>query len=309
MVSRPGSSSGATETEYNRLVAISTVLDADHFTYVVSPAPSVTPATGSPVGKEATEIESEAVDTGVVNGIAGTITTIVNAIAGWDQVDNISDADTGSILESDALLRARRKASLTGFGNATLEAIRGDLLGVVGVSEALVFENETDVTDGFGRPPHSVEAVVVGGDAQDIGSTLFNSKAAGIKTHGTETPVNHTDSQGTVHSVEYSRPTNRDIWLEIDFTVDSLFPADGLTQAQNALLEFGNGLIIGEDVIVYPQIVSAVADIPGILDMVIRIEDTADGDPDPGPTLDNNITIDPTEVSNWSTSRLTLITL
>ncbi|KKL56513.1 hypothetical protein LCGC14_2244680, partial [marine sediment metagenome] len=136
-------------------------------------------------------------------------------------------------------------------------------------------------------------------------TALFNSKAGGIATFGTETAESVTDSQGTVHSVLFSRPTQRDIWLEIDFTVDGTFPADGLDQAEIAILAFGNALGIGDDVIVFPSLVASVSEIPGILDMVIRIADTASGGGDPSPSADDNIVIAETAVSVWSSSRFT----
>lgn len=297
--------SGATQTEYNGLFPV-TVLDVDHLEYTASPAPSVTPATGTPTGDEATEVAAESVDTGPVQGLSETINVIVNAISGWDRVENLNDATLGADQETDAALRARRLAALAGLGNSTLEAIRGDLLTVSGVDQALVFENDTDDPIGS-RPPHAVEAVVIGGADQAIGDALFDSKAAGIATYGTESPVTHTDSQGVDHEVLFSRPDKRDIWLEIDFTVDSDFPSDGRTQAETLILAWGLTHNVGDDVVVYPSLVAQVASIPGILDMAIRIEDVPEGDPDPNPTTDDNIAISQTQISNWSTSRFTFV--
>ena len=299
--------SSADETGYNGLYPV-TVLDVDHFEVTPFVTPTVTPATGSYNADEAVAVQAESVNTGPIVGAARLITTIVNAISGWDFVDNIDAAVLGKNVETDAEFRTRRLAALLGLGNATLDAIRGDLLTAANVSQALVFENDTDLTVS-GRPPHSVEALVVGGADQGIAVALFASNAGGIATFGTEGPFVVTDSQGTDHNVAFSRPAERDIWLEIDFTVDAEFPADGLTQAEDAVLAYGAALNIGDDVIVYPQLVGTVDQIPGILDMVIRIADTVDGGSDPNPTLDNNITIDETEISAWDRIRLTFITL
>ncbi len=299
---------GAGETGYNGLFLV-TVLDVDHFEVTPVTTPTVTPATGSYNADEATPVQAESVETGPIVGEANLITTIVNAISGWDRVENIASAVLGKDQETDAQLRTRRLAALLGLGNATLDAIRGDLLIVPNVTQALVFENDTDVTSGI-RTPHSLEAVVVAGAAQAIGDALFASKAGGIATVGNETVVVVIDSQGTSHNVFYSKPAERDIWLEIDFTVDSgLFPSDGLTQAEDAVLAYGNALNIGDDVIVFPTLVGAVDAIPGILDMVIRIADTVDGGGDPSPTLDDNIAISEVQISAWDRIRLTFITL
>ena len=300
--------SGADQSEYNVLASV-TVLDVDHFEVSATPAPTVTPATGSFNADEATPVQAESVETGPIAGPAPLITTIVNAISGWDRVENINDAVLGKDIETDAEFRERRLLALLGLGNATVAAVRGDMLLVTNVSTALVFENDTDLTVG-NRPPHSIEAVVVGGADQDIGEALFASKAGGIATFGTESPVVVVDSQGTSHNVLFSRPDERDIWLELDFTVDSdTFPSDGLTQAEDAILAYGATLTIGDDVIVYPSLVAALDVVPGILDVVIRIADTVDGGGDPSPTLDDNVTISETQVSAWDRSRLTFITL
>ncbi len=299
--------SRAEETGYNGLYLV-TVLDVDHFEGTPFVTPTVTPATGSYNADEAFAVQAEGVLTGPIAGPSRLITTIVNAISGWDFVDNIDSAVLGVDVETDAQLRARRLATLLGIGNATIEAIRADILAVSNVTDSLVFENDLDVTVA-GRPPHSVEVVAVGGADQEIVEALFDSKAGGIEEFGTTGPLVVTDSQGTDHNVFFSRPAERDIWLEIDFTVDAEFPSDGLTLAEDAVLAYGVPLNIGEDVIVYPKLVGSLDAIPGILDMVIRIADTVDGGGDPSPTLDNNIAISEVQISAWDRIRLTFITL
>jgi hypothetical protein len=92
------------------------------------------------------------------------------------------------------------------------------------VLQAFVIENETDVTDGFGRPPHSFEVIVVGGDDQEIGQTIFDTKPIGINTYrvpGADgRTVQVTDSQGTVHDINFSRGNDIRMYTIIDVTVD-----------------------------------------------------------------------------------------
>ncbi len=298
---------GANESNYNRVFTVVSALDVDHFTYEGTITFSATPATGSFVGKHANLISAEAVSTGVISGLAHTINDIINAISGWDAVDNLNDATAGVAVETDAALRVRRTAALQGLGNATLEAIRADLLLVTSVTVALVFENDTDFTIGI-RTPHSIEAVVSGGADQDIWDALFDSKAAGIATVGTESGT-HTDSQGVIHTVNFSRSTVRDIWIEINVTVNSDYPADGDTQVQNALKAFGDTHVIGQDVVPIPQLIGAVDGIPGIVDVLIGVLDTADGGGDPSPTPgtdDGLITIAETAIAEFDTARITV---
>lgn len=67
----------------------------------------------------------------------------------------------GSGEESDNVLRTRRVVELGRRGSSTVAAMRADILQVDGVTFCAVYENDTDSTDSAGRPPHSLEAVVL----------------------------------------------------------------------------------------------------------------------------------------------------
>lgn len=298
---------GATQSEYNRVLSVVASLDVDHFTFEGTVTFPATPATGSYEGKEANLVTAESVDTGAIAGLEHTINDIINSISGWVGVDNLTDAVLGAVVEDDATFRERRRSALQGLGNATLEALRGDMLLITGVTAASIFENDTDLIIGI-RTPHSIEAVVSGGADQDIWDALFDSKAAGIATVGAESG-SHTDSQGTIHTVKFSRPTIRDIWIEINVTVNSEYPADGDTQVANALKAFGDTHVVGQDVIPIPQLIGTIDQIPGILDVAIGVLDTADGGPDPSPTPgtdDGPITISETDIAEFAVSRITV---
>jgi hypothetical protein len=188
-------------------------------------------------------------------------------------------------------------------GAGTVEAIRSRLRDLTGVTDAFVFENETLVTDLDGRPGKSFEAVVAGGDQQEIIDLLWQIKPAGIQTVGSISGTT-TDSQGQPQSVQFSRPTDLDIWLEVDLTVDTdLFPANGLAAAEEALVNEGNSFGIGQDIIIIPKLVCALDEIPGILGVVVRIG-TA-----PSPTLSANIPVAVDEVAVFDTARTTVVQL
>jgi len=290
---------GAVQPEYNGLVTIATVPTVDTFTYVISGTP-VSPATGTIVGDPATAVTAEAVNTGPIQALAGTLNVIVNTISGLDRVENQLDAVKGVNLETDAEFRTRRVAALQGLGAARLEAIRGALLQLAGVSNAKVFENATGTTDGSGRPPYSIECLVVGGVDADILEKVWDKKAAGIEPYGTISGT-VTDSQGIDHTSKFSRPAAVPIYIEVDLTVNADFP--GVSEVENRLLAYGNTLTIGQDVVVEPYIYGSFKDVPGILNVVIRIGTAA------SPTLDNNITINDTQISSWDSSRITVATV
>lgn len=286
------------ETEYNGLHQISVVVDVDNFEYEITTTPA-TPATGTITADPTTAGNVQAVETGPIQALAGTLNQIVTQVSGWTKSGNGVDATLGANAETDAAFRIRRNAALLGSGSATLNAIRGSLLILLNVLQVKVFENVTDVTDINGRLPHSVEAIVQGGADQDILDDIFDKKAGGIRTLGS-TSGTVIDSQGDSHTISFSRPGSVLVYLELDLTVDSNYPVDGDTQVSDAVLAYGLTLEIGEDVIVFPTLISSFASIPGITDVVVRIGSA------PGPTLDDNIIVPDSDIALFDSSRVTI---
>ena len=290
---------GANQAEYNGLVQVATVPTANTFTYAVTGTPA-TPATGVIVGDPATAASMQAVHTGPIQALDGTLTQIVNPVIGWTRAENALDATLGLSAETDANFRVRRLESIAGLGAARQAAIRSALLGLTGVTKSIVFVNDLDTADGAGRPPHSIECLLVGGTDQTIRDMIWAKKAAGIQTYGTVSGT-VVDSQGGSQTVYFSRSTGVNIFLILDIVKDAaLFPANGSTLLLNEILAFGAALNIGDDVIPHPALEAVIAKVPGITDVVIKIG-TA-----PAPTLDNNIVITATQLALFDSSRITI---
>lgn len=265
---------------------------------------------GAQVGVQVTEVtpgvlpnvlvQLEAETAGQIPAYANSLTIIETPISGWDSFNNPTDVTMGRHIESDADLRARRLQTLSTAGATTLDAIRARLLEVDEVTSARVFENDTDTTDLLGRPPHSIEAVVVGGADQEIADTIWANKAAGIKTYGTETET-VTDSEGYFHSVSFSRPAAIDIYVAVsNLVTDSNFPIDGDDAIKQAIVDYGDANYgIGEDVI-FNQLYGPIAEIAGVIDFDLAIDIT------PAPTATDNITIEDNEVSFFDTANITV---
>jgi len=286
----------ANEDEYNGLIQIIDAPTTTSFTYAIAGTPA-SPATGTIDADPATAVACESVNLGSIEALSGTLTNIVNNISGLDRVENYLDAAKGSNVETDAEFRTRRINALTGIAAARLEGIRSFLLLVANVTSAKVFENVTNTIDASGRPPHSIECLVLGGVDQDILDAVFDRKAAGIETYGSVSGT-VTDSQGIDHTTKFSRPASISIWLELDLTVDADYPTDGDTLVEDAVLAHADTLEIGEDVVVYPYLITALGGIVGITDVVLRIGTAA------SPTLDDNIVIDDVELASFDSSRI-----
>lgn len=187
---------------------------------------------------------------GAIVPAIGTVTQIVTTYAGWTSVENAMQAVSGRNAETDISLRQRWGASVYDRASAMVEAIRAALLKVDGVTFAIVYENNTDVTDEMGRPPHSVEAVVSGGTAQDIGSTIWRTHAGGITTHGTES-VKIYDSQGISHIMRFNRPTEVPIYLDITIreNPEKELAGDAVSSIRAAVINYSKSFLVGQDVI------------------------------------------------------------
>jgi len=240
----------------------------------------------------------EAEDAGAIPAYANTLTVIETPIAGWDLFNNPADITMGKNIESDPELRIRRLRTLSTYGWATVEAIRSRVLSIDEVEDARVYENvEAFVVSG--RPAKSVQVIVLGGDNQEIADTIFAVKAAGIETFGVITEI-VVDSQGTSHSIEFSRPTAVPIYVIINVVANSDFPIGGDVTMRQLLADYGTASFsIGDDVL-HHKLFCPLDNILGVVEMEILIGIA------PGPTLENNIVIGDVEISDWDTANITV---
>lgn len=247
------------------------------------------------------DIDAASESTGPKVAASGTLTGIGSPQVGWSGVKNLLDADLGRDLETDAGLRIRREEELRGNGKAALEAIRSAVLEVSGVVACNVFENVTDTTDGSGVLPHAIECLVRGGDDDAVAAAIFGSVAAGIATcGGTSSTV--TDSQGFTHTVSFSRPTQKNIYVIINATVDaSLWPSDGDAQVKAAIVAFGDAQKTGKDVVAAAMVAKAFT-VVGMLDAAALIS----AYPTTVPIASTTIAIGLRELAVFDTSRITV---
>jgi uncharacterized phage protein gp47/JayE len=137
---------------------------------------------------------------------------------------------------------------------------------------------------------------------QEVAQAIFDSKPAGIQPYG-DIQRTVTDSDDFDHEIRISVPTTVEIYLEVDLTVDSNFPDDGINEIKANILEWGNNLGVGTDVIVSPTLISVIGQTIGITDLTIRIGTS------PSPSFDDNIVIDDgsggsVELSRWQTANM-----
>ena len=249
------------------------------------------------------DIVFEAEEFGPIFAAAGTL-DIETPVSGWAAAANALDTDTGQDLQADESFRATRETELRAQGASTVDTIRAKLLQIDNVVQAFAIDNPTDSVDSDSRPAHSVESIVEGGADADILQELFDTVCAGIQTYGhTGQKVSGiiNDSQGFPHTVEFTRPDDVDIWFEVEVNVVAAeYPVDGDDQIKQALVDLGDALSIGEDVI-YERFQAEVFSVLGVFDVPVFLMDTVFP-----PTGTANIPISIREVSAFDTTRITV---
>ena len=262
------------------------------------------------IDKVSARITATAVNTGSIEVDTDTATSIVSAVpAGVDSVTNPAEADVGQDNESDSDYRDRLKVSIAFSGKGTEDALRAELANITGVTSASVFNNDSDNTVD-GRPPHSFEAVVqhsnLDGIADTIGQTIWDNKPLGIESVG-NISATAVDTTGANQTVYYTRPTNRDAWVQVDYTKfdEETFPVTGEDLIKQAVETYGDTLALGVDVIPQRFFTEIFNTVPGIESLEVRIVLVDEGDPDPGAGYSTSrIAVELDEISAFDTARV-----
>lgn len=174
---------------------------------------------------------------------ANTLTVISTPVTGWSAVNNPLDGRIGQPTDTNETLRLRRAAELAAAGSSTVPGIQANLLqltdsnGNALITAATVNQNEGDVVDANGLPPHSVECIIVAPistTANQIAQGICNAKGGGPASFGT-TSGTATDAQGHTYTVKYSVPSNLLVYLIFDLDTDASYAGDPAFAAAVAL--------------------------------------------------------------------------
>ena len=200
----------------------------------------------------------ECSETGVNELPIGAITSIKTPVAGWDSVANLVAGVAGVEIETDAELRLRR--------TDTVElSILTALLTIQEVTDAVVYENNTHLTDADGTLPNTIWAVVKGGSSTEILEAIASRNVAGIGTRGATSGLVTSPFTGSNLTVRFDRPTLVTPTVVITYTKteNSNFPNDGEQLMKDALVAYGQTLKIGQD-IVYSRLFSPLNTVAGM---------------------------------------------
>lgn len=238
---------------------------------------------------------------------ANTLTVISTPVTGWSSVNNPLDGKVGLPVDTNETLRLRRAAELAAAGSATVSGIRADLLQLVDsngnalISACTVNQNEGDVVDGNGLPPHSVECIVVAPistTANQIAQGIFNAKGGGPASYGTSSGT-AVDAQGHTYTVKYSTPTLRPVYLIFALATNASYAGNAAFSASVALALSAQ---IGPGQNVLAWACEQVAALPGVTNLYSVKLGFA-----PSPTLSADLTIATREWATFDSTRISVV--
>lgn len=245
---------------------------------------SFTTTTNLGITKVRTIGEVVANEAGPIVQPVNSIDTILTPILGWDSVTNPVAASVGENEETDEELRTRFRNGKFEKATNTLDSIYSALINLDNVDEVVIYENDTSSVDANGVPAHSFLPIVSGALSTDIAQAIWDNKPIGILSYGNTTVVIN-DLQGFPHNVSFSRPNPVVIYITIDITTDSTYPANGDDAIRSAIIQyFDENLGIGDDVI-YSRLYTPINQIPGFQVESLKIGTS------PSPTGTSNIVI------------------
>lgn len=176
----------------------------------------------------------------------GEITGIYNPVYGWMGAYNPESATLGSEIESNSKLRKRQSTSTAQPSKTVLEGTKGAVANVAGVTRSEVYENDTNIVDSRGLPPHSITAVVENGNNEDIAKAIFAHKGPGCYTNG-DIEIEVTDSAGEITPIRFFRIEYVDIDVVVNVKALRNYTTNTTSTIKNNIGTYLNSLGIGSN--------------------------------------------------------------
>lgn len=185
---------------------------------------------------------------GAVAAVAGSVNAINTPTRGWSSVTNPLAATVGVAAETDAQLRVRQSQSVALPSLTPFEAVDGAIANIDGVTRHKLYENDTDNPDANGLPPHSIAAIVEGGDATVIANSIRGVKGQGVTLYGS-TVIVVPDKYGNPHPVGFSRPVDVPIYIKITIEPLTGYTSQVGEEIKAAVSAYINSLAISASVL------------------------------------------------------------
>ena len=193
------------------------------------------------------DVVFQAVNSGAIICLAGTLTTIQSGIVGWNSITNATDGVEGNAQQTDSNLRLFRSNTLSSQAVQTTNAIISALYNVSGVLSLSFRENvesTTQIIDTITLVPHSIWACVYGGTDANIAQAIIDNRSAGSNFNGSvSVPI--TVSSGQIINVLFDRPAVITMLVRITVKLTSTSSVTA-SLIQQTIYDYANGNIAGE---------------------------------------------------------------
>lgn len=168
----------------------------------------------------------------------GLICEILTIVSGFESCSNLVSPTYGRLAETDVEFRHSYLAKSAIRSSRMIDSITSFILEMVdGVASADGFENNTERVDREGRPPHSIEIIVDGGDETLIAHAIVEKKAGGIQTYG-NIEIQIVTRRGDTIPIRFNRPESLYVWLKVTLHGDrSSLPSNYKTLTVHSILE------------------------------------------------------------------------
>lgn len=242
---------------------------------------------------------------GLVQPVIGTITNQIYTLTEVTSIiNNSAPTSLGIDQETDEVFALRRERSTENRSQNSIDAMRGQLLELDGVTDAYVYnhdyENYPNGTDADGIPLNYIWVIVEGGANTDIGTVIYaNSGGAGMKG---AISVNTVTASGQTFTSKFDRITAVPLYIRFDlqetvkatiFDMDGIkqYIADNLVYSINELAETSKPTEVARQAI----IVNGGNGVP--INLEISTNGTTWLDYIPCPAKDNKFTIDTSRIT------------
>lgn len=228
--------------------------------------------------------------------LAGTLTAFESTPIGTISVNNPLDFTTGRLGETDEEYRIRLGERKANTGVATYDAIVSSIGNLNGVTSVSLINNDTVEYLPTGQLPKSIQCFVIGGDEGEIAQTIWDTKSSTTRTYGNLVRV-VTDVQGLSQSVYFSRPTQMFAYVNVNYTIysEEAFPSNGESLIVQAVLDYGDTLEVGEDIIPKRIASTIYQKVNGLDDVEVEVGLTPTSNTPPTEYSSSRIAVDETE--------------
>lgn len=254
-------------------------------------------------------VNANCIESGPNEPDAGTIISIQTPIYGWNYATNGAATSIGTLADTDTELHIKQERATSATSYRQVDAIIAGIVNVPGVTFARLYVNKTTSTDANGIAAKTMAPVVVGGTDEDIANVL-RLKAGSLDNFqgNLPNPIVYTGPLGDVQTIDFYRPTEVPVYIDLDITVtnSASYPEDAEDQIKTAIVNYAQydqsgaaGFPPGADVIL-SRLYTPINSVPGFKVNTLEIGKTSSS------TTAADIAINWNEIATFDPDNITI---